>query len=117
MISKNADAALKVQPAPYPAPPVNQLFANVVGIMQMVLMALIFVNDKLLPEAMRENKMASVFGVFLGANMISSALTKTNAFEIYVGKKLIFSQMAAGRAPNGQDIVRGFAQVGIKVDL
>lgn len=94
-----------------------QLLAGIVGSMQMVILAMLFLNDKLLPEAMRENKMAAVFGVFLGCNMVSSALTKTNAFEIYVGKRLIFSQLAAGRTPRADDLIRGFAKVGVKLDL
>lgn len=116
-MQNRADTALKVQPAPYPAPPLMQLYANIIGILQMILMAVLFTHDKVLPELMRENKMASVFGIFLGANMVSSALTKTSAFEVYVGKKLIFSQLQAQRPPNGQDLVRGLKSVGIELSL
>jgi len=94
-----------------------QLAANIIGILQMTVMAMLFINDKLLPEGMRENKMASVFGVFLGANMVSGALTKTNAFEIYMGKKLVYSQLQMGRPPRGEDLLRGFKLLGIKIDL
>lgn len=108
---------MNIVPAGYPAPPLNQLAANVVGCMQILLMAMLFLNDKVLPEPMRENKMAAIFGVFLGANMVSSALTKTNAFEIYIGKKLIFSQLQAGRTPNREDLIRGFASAGVELNL
>jgi len=108
---------LHVQPAGYPAPPLFQLAANVVGCLQIMVMAMLFLNDKALPEGMRENKMAAIFGVFLGANMISSALTKTNAFEIYVGKKLVFSQLKLGRTPNREDLIRGFASVGVTLNM
>lgn len=93
------------------------LFANIIGILQMTVMAMLFINDKLLPEGMRENKMASIFGVFLGANMFSGALTKTNAFEVYVGKKLIYSQLTMGRPPRGEDLIQGFKMVGININL
>mmetsp|Transcript_102498 Transcript_102498/g.313410 ORF Transcript_102498/g.313410 Transcript_102498/m.313410 type:complete len:109 (-) Transcript_102498:35-361(-) len=108
---------MNVVPAGYPAPPLMQLLANIVGCLQIFTMAMLFLSDKLLPEAMRENKMAAVFGVFLGANMVSSALTKTNAFEIYVGKRLIFSQLALNRAPNREDLLQGFASVGVNLHM
>lgn len=108
---------MNVVPAGYPAPPLFQLAANVVGCLQILMMAILFLNDKLLPEPMRENKMAAIFGVFLGANMVSGALTKTNAFEIYVGKKLIFSQLELGRTPNREDLIRGFESVGVNLAM
>jgi len=85
--------------------------------MQIMMMAMLFLNDKMLPESMRENKMAAVFGVFLGSNMLASALTKTNAFEIYVGKKLIWSQLQQGRTPNREDLIRGFGSVGVQLSM
>jgi len=106
--------ALQVVPAPYPAPPWAQFVANIVGMMQILLIGLILLGDpSILPEGIRENKMAAVMGIFFGASMLSSAFTKTNAFEIYVGKDLIFSKMQAERMPNMQDLVKGFKKIGI----
>mmetsp|Transcript_10208 Transcript_10208/g.26297 ORF Transcript_10208/g.26297 Transcript_10208/m.26297 type:complete len:109 (-) Transcript_10208:84-410(-) len=108
---------MNVVPAGYPAPPMNQLGAGIVGTMQIMVMAMLFLNDKMLPASMRENKMAAIFGVFLGSNMLSGSLTKTSAFEIYVGKKLIFSQLATGRMPNRDDLVNGFSAVGVTLSI
>lgn len=117
LIRHKADTPLKVVPASYPAAPIYMFISNVVSILQMFFMAILFTNDKLLPASMRENKMASVFGIFLGANMVAGGLTKTDAFEIYVGKKLVFSKFSAGRLPNGPDLVNGFRRIGITLDI
>mmetsp|Transcript_86725 Transcript_86725/g.269621 ORF Transcript_86725/g.269621 Transcript_86725/m.269621 type:complete len:108 (+) Transcript_86725:468-791(+) len=103
-------------PASYPAPPLNQLAGNVVGTMQILLIGLLFmVNDKMLPEGIRENKMATVMAIFFMSSMLASAFTKTNAFEIYVGRKLVFSKLQAGRMPNMRDLIKGFKAVGVTV--
>lgn len=108
---------MNVVPTGYPAPPLAQLLSQTLSVMQMMLIVLLFVNDKVMPEAMRENKMAAVFGIFLVCNMVSNGLSKTSAFEIYVGNKLVFSGLEAGRTPNREDIRRGFAAVGVGLDL
>lgn len=87
-----------------------------IGMLQMSLILVLFVNDSILPEGMRENKMMTFFAVFLGGQMVSSALTKTNAFEIYLGKKLIWSTIQHERMPNLQDIVEGFKGVGVQIN-
>mmetsp|Transcript_62631 Transcript_62631/g.135996 ORF Transcript_62631/g.135996 Transcript_62631/m.135996 type:complete len:99 (-) Transcript_62631:549-845(-) len=93
------------------------LLSNIVGGLQMLLMVILFANDAILPEAMRENKAAAFFGIFLGGSMLSSALTKTNAFEIYVGERLIWSTLKAERMPNLRDLVDSFAKVGVKISV
>jgi len=90
-----------------------QFLGTIVGIFQILIIMNMLVNDKLMPDYVRENKMASVFGTFMLLNMVSSGLTKTNAFEIYVGREQIFSMMASGRQPNMQDLITGFKRVGI----
>mmetsp|Transcript_89123 Transcript_89123/g.236809 ORF Transcript_89123/g.236809 Transcript_89123/m.236809 type:complete len:108 (-) Transcript_89123:111-434(-) len=103
-------------PASYPPTPLASLLSSVIGTMQIMLMGLLFlVNDKMLPEGIRENKMATVMGIFFMSSMLSSALTKTNAFEIYVGRKLVFSKLQADRMPNMRDLIKGFKTVGIAI--
>jgi len=107
---------VQVTPAAYPAPPWAQFVANIIGTMQILLIGLVLLGDpSMLPEGVRENKMAAVMGIFFGASMLSSAFTKTNAFEIYVGKDLVFSKLQTERMPNMQDLVKGFKKVGIKI--
>jgi len=113
LIQTRASKSLSVQPVGYPAPPLMQFFGTVVGIFQILIIMNMLVNDKFMPEYVRENKMTSVFGAFMLLNMVSSGLTKTNAFEIYVGSKQVYSMMASGRQPNMQDLITGFKRVGI----
>jgi len=106
---------MDVVPTGYPAPPLNQLYANIVGILQIVLIGMALLTDKVLPPQWRENKMGVIFGVFLVTNMISGALTKTSAFEIYVGRKLVWSTLASQRTPNLNDLVQSFASIGVAI--
>mmetsp|Transcript_27048 Transcript_27048/g.58900 ORF Transcript_27048/g.58900 Transcript_27048/m.58900 type:complete len:95 (+) Transcript_27048:537-821(+) len=91
--------------------------ANVVSLLQMMLLAAIFLNERLFPEGMRENKMAAAFGLFMVTNMVAAALTKSNAFEIYVGRKLIFSQLQNHGPPTREDLIRGFRLVGVDLQI
>mmetsp|Transcript_4781 Transcript_4781/g.13933 ORF Transcript_4781/g.13933 Transcript_4781/m.13933 type:complete len:110 (-) Transcript_4781:94-423(-) len=105
---------MKMVPASYPATPLAQLLANIVGTMQILLIGLMFmVNEKMLPEGLRENKIAAVMAIFFMSSTLASALTKTNAFEIYVGRKLVFSKMQTQRMPNMKDLIQGFKSVGV----
>jgi len=83
--------------------------------MQILLIGMLLLVGDSLPEAIRENKMFAIFGLFMVTNMFAGALTKTNAFEIYVGDELIWSTMAAQRSPNLQDLIQGFASVGVNI--
>mmetsp|Transcript_52825 Transcript_52825/g.98970 ORF Transcript_52825/g.98970 Transcript_52825/m.98970 type:complete len:85 (-) Transcript_52825:32-286(-) len=80
-----------------------------------MLIGVIIVASDMLPEAVRENKMSAIFGLFFVTNMIAGSLTKTNAFEIYVGDELIWSTMAAKRSPNLHDLIQGFGRVGVDI--
>jgi hypothetical protein len=115
LLQNKADRSLKIMPVEYPAPPLNQLFADILAKVQMAVFILLFVNDKVLPAAMRENKMVTFFAVFLVGNMVASTLTKTSAFEIYAGKKLVWSTLQKLRMPNMRDLVQGFGKAGISI--
>ena len=91
-----------------------QFYSSIVSYMQILLIGLVLSVD-ILPEGIRENKMSAVFGIFMVTNMIASALTKTNAFEIYVGEDLIWSTLTRHRSPNLQDLVQGFSRVGVEI--
>lgn len=114
MITTRANRDLSVVPAGYPAPPLQQFLAAMVGTFQMLLIINVFLNERLMPEYIRENKMASVFGIFLVLNMVANGLTKTNAFEIYVGKDLVWSTLRHQRMPDMVGLTKGFAKVGVK---
>lgn len=69
----------------------------------------------IVPEGMRENKVAACLGTFFMGNMISSGLTKTNAFEIYLNEKLLWSSLETQRKPNMEDLARSFRKAGISI--
>lgn len=70
---------------------------------------------KLVPSAMRENKMAWCIGTFFVGNMFSSGLTKTNAFEIYLNERLLWSTLKTQRKPSQEDLVESFRKAGIEI--
>lgn len=65
---------------------------------------------------MRENKAMSFFGIWMGGAMVSGGLTKTDAFEIYMGKHKIWSSLEMGRKPDYQDLVRHFGKAGVELE-
>mmetsp|Transcript_38764 Transcript_38764/g.106794 ORF Transcript_38764/g.106794 Transcript_38764/m.106794 type:complete len:125 (-) Transcript_38764:83-457(-) len=117
IVHERASVPLKMVPAGYPAPKMMQFVATIVGMMQGFLIVAFLVNDKFMPPALRENKMMVLFGVFFGGSMVASALTKTDAFEIYVGNRLLFSKLQQHRMPNIKDLVNGFQAVGVTLSM
>mmetsp|Transcript_3554 Transcript_3554/g.5729 ORF Transcript_3554/g.5729 Transcript_3554/m.5729 type:complete len:127 (+) Transcript_3554:429-809(+) len=117
LLQRRADRQLKVMPVEYPPPPLNALFADVLAKVQIAIIILLFANDRVLPSFFRENKMLSFFGIFFVGNMVAATLTKTSAFEIYAGRKLVFSALRNSRMPNMQDLVKGFGNAGITLNV
>lgn len=117
LIQTRASEHMEVVPATYPAPNINMFFAKVIGFMQGLLLIVTISQTDILPETMRNNKMASCLGIFLTSSMLSSALTKSDAFEIYKGDKLVFSKIQTERMPNIKDLVSGFKKVGVKLSV
>jgi len=79
------------------------------------LIGAIYFENGLVPPGMIQNKMASCVGSFFVGNMISSSLTKTNAFEIYLGERLLWSSLKTQRKPNMQDLVNSFDKIGVRI--
>jgi len=82
---------------------------------QFALMGAVGMDYPLVPIGMRENKMASCMGAFFVGNMISSSFTKTNAFEIYLNDRLLWSTLKTQRKPTMQDLVKSFKKVGVLI--
>jgi len=57
-------------------------------------------------EMIRQNKSAILMLVFFGGNVAKSIFSASNAFEIYLGRKLVFSRLEQGRMPQMEDIIR-----------
>lgn len=117
VINNSPDAELEVVHAEYPVSPLMQFLSTVVNVLQLVVMAMICISDQNLPALLQQNKIAAIFGTYLSTTMLTSALTKTGAFEIYVGEKLIFSALAAGRGPRSSELIQGFDNVGVEVEF
>jgi len=99
----------------HPAAPLNVLLSQISTMVQFSLIGAIWFEAGLVPVGMVQNKMASCVGTFFAGNMISSSLTKTNAFEIYLNDKLLWSSLKAHRKPNMQDLVNSFNKVGVRI--
>jgi len=78
-------------------------------------MGAVFADFGMVPDGMRENKMASCLGSFFVGNMISGGLTKTNAFEIYLNERLLWSTLKTQRKPNMDDLLNSFRKAGITI--
>ena len=61
---------------------------------------------------MKENKLSCFVGLFL-LNNVGAAMAQTGAFEVYLNDTLIFSKLATGRMPNGNDITAALEKHGL----
>lgn len=92
------------------------LISDFVGMSQVGVVLALFVRNKALPSALAGNKVASVFGLWFGGSMVRSGLTKTNAFEVYLGQKLVWSSIQKeGEVPKMTDLVASFKAVGVSI--
>jgi len=91
-----------------------QMLQQMVSMATMGLMVCLFVADHVLPESMRNNKMGSFLMIWIGSSMVSSAMTKSNAFEIYYADAgRIWSSIQEDRLPNMNDLVQALKSVDI----
>jgi hypothetical protein len=108
------NSPLKVIPAEYPMSRRVQMLTQMVSMATMGLMVCLFVCDQVLPEYMRNNKMGSFLMIWIGSSMISSAFSKSNAFEIYYGNYgNIWSSVEKERLPNMNDLVNALKLVDV----
>jgi hypothetical protein len=105
---------LKVIPSEYPTSRRVQMFQQMVSMLTMGLMVCLFVCDSVLPEQLRNNKMGAFLMIWIGSSMLSSAASKSNAFEIYYGDQgLIWSSIKTERLPNMNDLVQALKSVDV----
>lgn len=113
LIQTRADKELNVQPVNHPAAPIYVLLSQIFMMGQFGLIGAVLMDFKMLPPGMRENKMASCLGSFFVGNMVSGSFTKTNAFEIYLNERLLWSSLKAQRKPDWPDVVKSFKKANI----
>lgn len=118
-MQRSTTTPLRVIPAEYPLPRRVQMLTNMISVGTLVLMGAVFLYDKILPESWRNNKMGTFLAIWIGSSMLSSMLTKSNAFEIYKGNgqqpDLIWSTLKSDRLPNMSDLIKGFEKVGVEI--
>lgn len=98
----------------YLAAPLNRLAADVVKAVQASVIVAVGVIQAALPAPMR-GSLPAVFGIWLGGSFVTSAITKTGAFEVFMGDKKIYSAIEAGHIPELKDLVAAFKKAGVDI--
>lgn len=115
-MQNRATTPLKVIPSEYPLSRRVQMLQQMVSMGTMGLMVCLFAFDSVLPEAMKQNKMGTFLMLWIGSSMLSSAFSKSNAFEIYYADQgLIWSSVKQERLPNMGDLVNALKNVDIEL--
>jgi selT/selW/selH-like putative selenoprotein len=105
----------------YPASPGLQMFASLVGSLQLLGFAFIFFGEQIFSmmgvttpawhAKIIENRMMAVVSLFM-MNSIAHNMLATGAFEIEYNGHLLFSKLEAKRMPNFPEIVSGLKRAG-----
>ena len=112
----------------YPVPEAAMIAASFVKYLQMFALVATFFGDAIwsyIPfvrgppswyYGMKESGMAmpALVCLFLNVPTVVQSYQTTGAFEIIVDGAVIFSKLEIGRMPNGDDLVRGMATLGMK---
>jgi selT/selW/selH-like putative selenoprotein len=102
----------------YPLPVFNQAAATAVVAGRNVALAVALAGDQIFgffnmptPPWYTANIVPNRMGWCLGAWFLGNAgynmLTATHAFEIYANGQMVFSKLAAGRLPTGEELMNG----------
>jgi hypothetical protein len=114
VINDDSSNKLVVTPGDYPPPKLNQLLSDLVGALQAYLAGALFLANKQLPKQMRESRILSAMVLWFGGSLVRSGMTKTGAFEVYLGDKLVFSAIKnGGDTPKMKDILEAFKAAGV----
>lgn len=95
----------------FPVHPIKTVISQAISAVQMGIILLIVMGDKMLPtsvyESVKDNKFGYCVGIWFLGNMLASNLRNTGAFEIAFDGQLIFSKLDTGRMPAVQEIYSG----------
>lgn len=115
--SDPSTSMLTARGAEYPPPPLMVLLADALMMVQITILVALFIKNKALPAAVSNNKMVTIFALWLGGSTLSSMLTKTNSFEIYLGSKFVWSSIEHARMPELKDLIESFKAAGVTLKL
>jgi selT/selW/selH-like putative selenoprotein len=93
----------------YPVPVWKQTLVKGIAVLQMGLMGVVVMGDRVLPQVgiqlppwvlqLTANKYVTGLGVWMVGNVIQSSIVQSGAFEIYYDERLVFSKLEAGQMP------------------
>eukprot|EP00919_Chromeraceae_sp_WS-2016_P039127 GHVR01093356.1.p1 GENE.GHVR01093356.1~~GHVR01093356.1.p1 ORF type:complete len:130 (+),score=12.81 GHVR01093356.1:334-723(+) len=125
MLLRKALDVIDVNKIPYYPCFVRQALAQLVGVVQMIMFVLIFFGQRALSilglpslsfvTMIGENKLMSFLCVVFVGSMLSNGFLTTHAFEIFLGKDLVFSGVETGRLPSMPDLMRAFEAHGLDI--
>lgn len=92
-----------------------KLVSDLVGMGQLGAVGALFGATRFLPAKMVDSRWVSVAGIWLGGSLVRSTLTKTGAFEVYYGQKLVWSSVKTHEPPTLKDLIKAFDAVGVKI--
>jgi len=95
----------------YPLTPLKMLLAQLVGTIQILLLAVVFLSNRLFPILglpppvwIQENKWSACIGIWFIGNFLSTNIGSTGAFEIAYDGQMVFSKLSTGRMPGIEEI-------------
>lgn len=122
--SKDRMIPISIFPIPAEAAPLFQIIANLITLLQWSAIGICVIGPAKLwglissspvPQVIRsmdESRWQLVASAFFLGNMVKGILTSSSAFEIYLGNRLVFSGLDAGRVPSVADIAAGLQRAG-----
>lgn len=116
-MAARADTTLDVRSEPYPIPPISGLFAASIQAVCFWCLGMVLLFPGALPESLAQNRFGTVVGVWFISTLVVGNIVRTNAFEIWKGKQLLWSSLQAQRLPNISDLVQAFQSAGVELHL
>lgn len=116
---------LQVEGGNYPPPPLMELVARVLSIVQLVGIAwMIMGGEKMLRMVgyrqmprfyytLQENSVPLAIGLFLVIPQFIQKMTVTGAFEIYLDDETVFSKIEMGRFPQMEELTSRLSAAGV----
>lgn len=98
----------------YLAAPINRLAGDVVKAVSFSTIVAVGFIQAALPAPMR-GQLPVVFGLWMGGSTVASLITKTGAFEVFMGGKKIYSAIEEGHIPELKDLLAAFKKAGVDI--
>ncbi|CAJ0956331.1 unnamed protein product, partial [Mesorhabditis belari] len=107
---------MQVEGQNYPTAPWKSYLAQFLGIFKLALIASVISGSNpferlgfgypTILQWAHNNKLSSCMMAFLLSNMVESSLLSSGAFEVYLGKELLWSKLESGRVPAPAELMQ-----------